>query len=62
MSLGYVGAELIVGSWLFLPSILLLTIITTRQAKKEEELLGKTFGSAYQAYKLTSHRFIPFLY
>lgn len=62
MSLAYVGAELVAGSWLFLPSILILMIITTRQAQKEEELLGTTYGKAYQTYKTTSHRFIPFLY
>jgi protein-S-isoprenylcysteine O-methyltransferase Ste14 len=62
MSLAYVGAEIVAGSWLFLPLIPILGFISMRQAVKEETLLNEKFGEMYERYKESSFRFIPFIY
>lgn len=58
MCLAYIGAEIVAGSWLFLPIGTVVLFTNWRQARKEEVLLQKHFPT-YRAYQKQSAFFIP---
>ncbi len=58
--LSYAGAEMLVGSWLWV-SALFLFIPFYLQARNEEKILLKHFGLQYQAYQRRVKMLIPFL-
>lgn len=59
--LGFVGAEFLAGSYLWI-SVLFFFVPAYVQAKKEEKILEKKFGEKYREYKKHTTRFIPYLF
>lgn len=53
------GAQIIAASWLVLIPLAIGPWFIYAQAKREEQLLTKSFGSAYMNYCKSSKRFIP---
>jgi len=56
-----IGAELVAKSWLFVIFLSYL-LVCYHQAKKEEILLEKHFGSTYKTYMKRTKMFIPYLW
>jgi protein-S-isoprenylcysteine O-methyltransferase Ste14 len=54
----FVGAELLVGSWLIL-LVVPLAVLVYWQARKEELLLAKPFGQTYADYVQSTGMFLP---
>jgi protein-S-isoprenylcysteine O-methyltransferase Ste14 len=61
MWLSYIGAELVVRSYVVLP-FFLLVFAGYLQAKAEEKILLRQFGKQYAAYMKKTKRFIPYLF
>ncbi|OGK27574.1 hypothetical protein A3C28_06105 [Candidatus Roizmanbacteria bacterium RIFCSPHIGHO2_02_FULL_39_9] len=57
-----VGAELIVGSYLFFLFFVGLIFIHLFQARKEEKILLEKFGMRYRIYMKKTKMFIPYLW
>jgi protein-S-isoprenylcysteine O-methyltransferase Ste14 len=62
MTLSFLGAELVVGSYLFIVLLLVLPLGSYFQAKKEEKILLSHFGNDYASYKKKSKMFIPYVW
>lgn len=59
-AISYIGAEVLVGSWLWI-AFLFLFIPAYLQAKKEEVVLLKHFGKKYKDYQQTTRMLVPFI-
>jgi protein-S-isoprenylcysteine O-methyltransferase Ste14 len=57
-----VGAEIVAGSWLFIPLLGLSLLTASSQARKEEAILIRQFGTRYQEYMRHTKRFVPYLW
>lgn len=57
-----VGLEILAYSYLVIPVGILFIFGAYKQAKKEEDLLTKHFGSKYKNYMKTTKMFPPFVY
>lgn len=60
--MAYTGAEIVMGSYLFIFFFLLLFWIFNRNAIKEETLLKEHFGQRYEFYLKNTSRFLPHIY
>ncbi len=54
-----VGAFIVAQTFLFIPVFLILIILMTQFAKREERLLESHFGKEFLSYKQKTKRFIP---
>lgn len=56
------GAELVVNSYLWIASLVIMSYIMTRWAEREEKLLTDHFGGEYKNYMKKSKMFLPYVY
>ncbi len=61
-TIAIIGAFLVAKTYLFLPIFLLILLLMTRFAKREEKLLKKYFGKEYINYMQKTKMLIPFVY
>jgi len=62
MFLAIVGAEIVAGSYLFIPAFFLEILWGWNQAKKEEKILIGQFGDEYIRYMSETKMFLPFVW
>ncbi|HYK08728.1 MAG TPA: isoprenylcysteine carboxylmethyltransferase family protein [Candidatus Eisenbacteria bacterium] len=60
-AIGYIGIELLAGSWLWI-AFLFLFIPAYMQGKKEEKILLKHYGEKYKKYQQNTKMLIPYLW